>query len=250
MSAELFRCTIQESGGTNEHCLASSRFGVVLSGIWVYHLYTSSISFEDMEKTKVKSVLVVGGDRLVEKMFVKEGYYVCDDPFQYDYKRLGDIGLVCFTGGEDVSPHLYGEENLGKSHCNPRRDEIEIEVYYQFVDKVPFVGICRGGQLLNVLNGGKMIQHIEGHSMGYHEIFGFKEQDWDVRTVHGDHHQGILPNDGVPHAVLWAMDTPEIAEVVFYPKTRSFCFQPHPEWGHEGTRKLFFELLERYLKCS
>lgn len=33
------------------------------------------------------------------------------------------------------------------------------------------VGICRGAQFLNVMAGGKMIQHVEGHAIhGTHEI--------------------------------------------------------------------------------
>lgn len=189
-----------------------------------------------------RTVAVIGADRLVEKMFFDAGWFCVGDGWQYS----DGVDLICFTGGEDVSPHLYGEENIA-SHCNEARDVFEQEVYEEFVGKVPMVGICRGGQLLNVLNGGKMIQHIEGHHMGHHKLHFFLEGAGSyvrINDVHGDHHQGMVASD---RRFVQAIADDDNQEVIYYPKTKSLCFQPHPEWGHEGTRELFFDLLGEYL---
>lgn len=195
----------------------------------------------------MKTVYIVGGDPLVETMFRGMGYRLWDpetDDYTHDsYGTTPD--LICFTGGADVSPELYGHQNTGQSYTNPRRDEREVKIYNEFVGKVPFVGICRGGQLLNVLNGGTMIQHIEGH-LGTMRIHGFLEGagSFIAGDVLVDHHQAIVPpsREFVQHIF-----DDDVVCTAFFPVTRSLCFQPHPEWGHEGTRKLFFQLIEEYI---
>lgn len=193
-----------------------------------------------------KTIFIVGGDPLVVKMFKDAGW---EAHAEHSHGLIPD--LVCFTGGEDVSPYLYGEENISSS-CNPIRDEFEREVYEEFLEReIPMVGICRGGQFLNVMNGGKMIQHI-GPFSGYTDC-----QDYDGNhfVVHVDHHQGIVRVPETSYSIL-AMDIGDhpvfgpgvgLTYACLYIDTKSLCFQPHPEWGHEPTRQLFFELIEQYL---
>lgn len=192
----------------------------------------------------MKTVYVVGIDYSVKKMFEAEGWVV----------KMGAappadtvvIDLVCFTGGSDVSPHLYDEENIS-SHCDPIRDEFEVEVFEEF-KHYKKVGICRGGQFLNVMSGGKMIQHIDGHSMGYYPVVVFGDFDVPYK-LHEDHHQGMIPADEDTDYVTVAMDSrDDNHEILWYPKTKSLCFQAHPEWGHDETKDLFFELLKEYLE--
>lgn len=182
-------------------------------------------------------VYVVGKDRSVGAMFESMGW-------RAEYLIESTSGdeipdLICFTGGSDVSPYLYGEENIS-SHCDPIRDEFEKQVYSEFVGKAPMVGICRGGQFLNVMNGGKMIQHIDGHS-GDREIFLHAKVP-GVLKVREDHHQGI---DSRGKGSVLAVDMyDDNEEIVWFSDTRCLCFQPHPEWGHEPTKELFFELIK------
>jgi gamma-glutamyl-gamma-aminobutyrate hydrolase PuuD len=182
------------------------------------------------------SVYVVGGDFSVIEMFTERGFTI----YVPDCTSL-DPDLVCFTGGADVQPKLYGEENFA-SFPDPARDEREQAVFKTYL-QVPKVGICRGGQLLNVLNGGKMIQDIPGHGMNYHDVFD--KNLHQVIEVQGDHHQGILPNHDTVQTIAQARDG--IWEVLYYPMTESLCFQPHPEWGHKGTEDYFFGLLLKTL---
>lgn len=197
-------------------------------------------------------VYVVGGDPLVCKMFLNRGWRVADE--QTDMTKHEDmkLDLVCFTGGEDVSPEIYGETNQGSRGCNLSRDQEEVEVFNHYKGLgVPMVGICRGGQLLNVLNGGKMIQDLGGTISGDVECFinwGL-EEDIEWLKLRVDHHQGMVRSDcvsvhGSTHNARLGY---RVDYSLFYPETKSYCFQPHPEWGHKETEDLFFDLIKEYI---
>lgn len=70
-------------------------------------------------------------------------------------------GLIV-AGGKDVNPARYGQERLPTTD-EPRddRDEWETALLMAAIDKgVPFLGICRGLQVLNVALGGTLHQHL------------------------------------------------------------------------------------------
>ncbi len=80
-----------------------------------------------------------------------------------DYIDMID-GLLVPGGSHDVHPRYYGQEN----NIHPKtkighgdRSEFERTVLKRFFDdKRPALGICRGMQVMSVLFGGSMIQHI------------------------------------------------------------------------------------------
>lgn len=187
-----------------------------------------------------KIVYVVGPDRCVEDMFSRHGYSV--------YTRWGNMenpDLICFTGGSDISPHLYGEENIA-SHCNEARDNFEVSVFNYFVGKVPMVGICRGGQLFNIMSGGSMIQHIDGHGWGNHPIIEHlrEVQPLKPRMVNSCHHQQmVLPAEG---ALLVASSHDGVPEVVWFAENKLLAVQGHPEW-EDFMEDYLFELIEDYM---
>lgn len=191
-----------------------------------------------MTKGNTTKVFIAPGDsyNAAISMFERAGFTVVRD---YE-----EVDLVCFLGGTDVDPAIYNEERGPHTQSPDRqRDAIEVALYRKFLD-VPKVGICRGGQLLNVLNGGKMIQHL-GKC-----ISGDVKDDMG-RVMRVDHHQGMVHSHDdrselmsyhrLPHTEI---EWPDYA--IMYESTKSLCFQPHPEWQHEPTRKYFFELIERY----
>ena len=199
-------------------------------------------------------VFVIDGSTAYERMFASLGYSIV--------KSLEVAELVCFTGGEDVTPALYGDVAHKYTGNNVYRDAKEGVIFEQCVHKkIPMVGICRGGQILNVLSGGRMYQHVEGHGRS-HSIT-------DVLTgetvyVSSTHHQMIMPSD---KALLVASSTlggerewydgavfkkdisNQDIEVVFYPETQCLCFQPHPEFTsaeYYGMKTYFKSLLSRF----
>lgn len=220
-------------------------------------------------------VYIVGGDAMIERMFLSRGWDIAEG--------LTDADLVCFTGGSDVSPSLYGEANVA-SNCDWQRDVYEMSVWkdasamcsqcpigsegcgeYDLCCKgdcwepLPMVGICRGGQFLNVMNGGKMWQDVNKHGIwGTHDI----NANYDHYQVTSTHHQMMIaaPEGEVIGTSFLAdhfygdpnhpKEKPNFdTEIVWYSSTRTLCFQPHPEYNgkEDDTEELFFDLLKQYL---
>lgn len=227
-----------------------------------------------MSKEK-RRVLVVQGDQQIESMFADEGWEVIRSAEKHAH-------LVCFTGGEDVTPFLYGEKPLaidGKqvTHFNPLRDMHEIKCFHTWSD-VPKVGICRGAQFLNVMSGGRLFQHVTDHALaGTHKmkyISGYKDMGkgkqyqpiWKEIDVTSTHHQMMIPGDmgetvgtaGVatrkytedndktfPEPHKYDMDV----EAVHYWHNNTLCYQPHPEYVAKthACQRTFFEMIESRL---
>lgn len=189
--------------------------------------------------------------------------------YQALFRNLGfsivspeEADLFCFTGGSDVSPSMYGEPNH-KSWNDEYRDAKEERLFnYGLENCIPMVGICRGGQFLNVMSGGKMYQDVTGHTRSHYIV---DEITGETIYVSSTHHQMILPsNEGAiiaksrdvrserewfENQVFKRDVTDEGIEVVFYARTRCLCFQPHPEFdGYPDMRNYFLSLLQRHLK--
>lgn len=202
-------------------------------------------------------IAIIHGNHQYTELFKSLGFKIVADQ--------KDAEIILFTGGEDVSPALYGDYQHAYTGNNPRRDNEEAQIFSSAVDRgIPMVGICRGAQFLNVMSGGRMMQHCQGHTQA-HEI-----EDLDTGEsiyVSSTHHQIMLPGDKAEMVAVslrsvgceWydghiarreAVDN--TAEVVFYPHTKSLCFQPHPEFGSfdDGYSQMvyYFErLLHKYL---
>ena len=72
------------------------------------------------------------------------------------------LDALVLQGGNDVSPHSYGEQPLHADWAGDAvRDRYEMALVQAFVDAgKPVFGICRGLQLLNVNFGGTLYQDI------------------------------------------------------------------------------------------
>lgn len=228
----------------------------------------------------MKSVYIVGGDRLIERMFTKNGW-LCTDVSE-------DADLICFTGGSDVNPFMYGEDVHRTTRYDAGRDVREAEVFKKFQDK-PKVGICRGSQFLNVMSGGSLWQDVNNHAIGgTHDCFYLTvdvyDYDWkkkfpkeaeqgslykqdgtgvlESHKVTSTHHQMMRPKKttselwgfafmstyrdrGDQHHKFTNFDYSPDVEIVFYRDTKSLCFQPHPEYGVKSCEDLFFTCLKR-----
>ena len=88
-------------------------------------------------------------------------------PLPSDPERAGDYlslidGLLVTGGAFDVSPELYGEKVASdKVSLKDQRTKFEFAVTKgALAENLPVLGICGGEQLLNVVLGGTLIQHI------------------------------------------------------------------------------------------
>jgi putative glutamine amidotransferase len=166
-------------------------------------------------------------------------------------------GLV-LAGGADIDPARYGEEpGPHTTAIRPERDASETAVLQAALDRdLPILAICRGMQLLNVLLGGTLLQHLpvvpetEPHLL---QLGRFARRE--VRTAADSelgrllgpvasadcHHHQALDRIAPPLSPsAWSEDG--VVEGVELPGRR-FCLavQWHPEAGED--RRLFAALV-------
>jgi gamma-glutamyl-gamma-aminobutyrate hydrolase PuuD len=184
--------------------------------------------------------------------------------YEYPFEGLGKITndvrlffehpeqfkLMVLTGGEDVNPALYGHKNK-LSHFNPRRDNRELQMFDQAQKyDIPIAGICRGMQMLCVLTGGTLFQHVNGHAIrGMHLIDGTTiKAPFDVTSLH---HQMVNLNPSESEVLAWAMPRrsreyygdggEQVAapvcevEAAYFKGIRAVAVQYHPEMMYKDT---------------
>ncbi len=168
-------------------------------------------------------------------------------------------GLVITGGAFDVDPAYYdGGEKHGTVKTKDRRTQFEFAITQGALKRnLPVLGICGGQQLLHVVLGGKLIQHIPdtiesalaheqpnprdqaGHHVTIapgtrlHDIVGAVEL-----PVNSAHHQAAA--DEPKGVVVNARAADGVIEGIEAPGYR-FCLgvQWHPEFSiSEGDRKI------------
>jgi putative glutamine amidotransferase len=171
-------------------------------------------------------------------------------------------GLI-LAGGADLDPGAYGAEpHPATVNTNPERDGFEIALAQAAIARdLPFLGICRGMQVLNVARGGTLLQHLpesHGHEDHRRNPGSFEGADHDVRLDAGSlaaraageerhrtfshHHQGVdALGEGL--VVTGHSDLDELPEAVELPGNRFVLgVQWHPEV--DETSRLIVALVE------
>lgn len=174
---------------------------------------------------------------------------------------LGTLDGLIVAGGADVDPRRYGQAAHEKTGV-PREDRDAFEdalIRAALEIDLPFLGICRGAQMLNVTLGGDLIQHLpdavgdERYQLGaaqFNEIEVSVDPGSKIAEVYGDdlsataplyHHQAI--GEVAAGLVVTSRTEDGIIEAVEKPDA-SFCVavQWHPE-EHEEDRRLFAGLV-------
>ena len=125
-------------------------------------------------------------------------------------ETLDVLDGIVFSGGIDIDPARYGaERNPATDPAQVHRDAAELLLLEAALERdLPTLAICRGFQLLNVLRGGDLVQHLPeevGHE-GHRETLGvFSQHSVDVKegtrlaailgprhgSVRSSHHQGV-----------------------------------------------------------
>jgi putative glutamine amidotransferase len=69
---------------------------------------------------------------------------------------------ILFRGGGDINPQLFGERiDALTAGIDDQRDELELALFERAIlENIPFLGICRGLQLINVAQGGSLYQDL------------------------------------------------------------------------------------------
>jgi gamma-glutamyl-gamma-aminobutyrate hydrolase PuuD len=175
-------------------------------------------------------------------------------------ETLDMLDGVVFSGGADVDPARYGADAHPETDApQARRDAGELALLEAALARdIPTLAICRGFQLLNVVRGGDLVQHLP-ESVGtddHKQVPGeFAVHPVDVRegsrlaSIVGDgpavtshHHQALnRVGDGLVESA-WAADG--TLEAVEDPSLRfAVGVQWHPEAGEDDG--LFVALVEQ-----
>src|ERR1700729_4046104 len=108
--------------------------------------------------------------------------HLVEDPDE----MLDRIDGLILAGGNDLDPASYGAEPHPQTvGIVPERDAVELALARRAVQRdMPFLGICRGMQVLNVAFGGPLRQHLPqelGHEEHRRVPGSFDGADHDVR---------------------------------------------------------------------
>ncbi len=201
----------------------------------------------------VSSILLAGGVPILIPSAVDE---------RGTDELFGRLNGILFSGGGDISlRHFDGEAHPRIDDVDEMRDAVELKLLHAAVSGgKPFLGICRGCQLVNVGLGGSLYTHIPDQLPGaldhsypgnmrtvlVHEVQieeGTRTGDIlgeSIINVNSHHHQGLketaprlrIAGSAPDHLV-------EAVELVDHPF--GLAVQWHPEWltDQRVTKNLF-----------
>jgi putative glutamine amidotransferase len=185
--------------------------------------------------------------------------HIAEDGWQAVYSRLDGI---LFSGGGDIGlEYAPGEPHPRIDDVDLQRDAIELKmVRAAATDGKPFLGICRGCQVMNVALGGTLYTHIPDQLLNaldhsypgnmrtilVHEVK--IEEGTRIAEIFGEpiikvnslHHQGL--KDIAPSLRVAAHAPDGLVEAIELPDHPfGLAVQWHPEWlTDQGlTRNLF-----------
>lgn len=160
-------------------------------------------------------------------------------------------GLVVTGGNFDHDPKMYGEDfQHPKTTLNPERSAFDFALVKSALNHdIPFLGICAGQQMLNIVRGGTLIQCIADempHALNHsheecrhkpaHDVTIVKNtllstcnKEKETAAVNTSHHQSIkdigknlIVNATAPDGIIEGIEDP----------SKTFCLgvQWHPEF--------------------
>ena len=173
-------------------------------------------------------------------------------------------GLL-LTGGQDVSPELYGEEPLPVcGELCPARDRLEKPLLLKAIEQDKAVlGICRGFQFLNAALGGTLYQDLPAQrpsTCDHHMAPPYDRAAHSVilsgplaellhageTGVNSCHHQGVKAL--APGLSVTAAAPDGLTEAVYMPERRFvWAVQWHPEFSYQvnaDSRRIFAAFVE------
>lgn len=241
----------------------------------------------------MKPIIGISGSILINKGNTFSGYrrsYVNQDyvesvlraggipfiiPFNEDLESIREmvehVDGVILSGGHDVNPYNYGEDPLLKiGEVFPERDVFDMEIYKTAVKfNKPVFGICRGFQIINVINGGSLYQDLSyadfvklkhdqqdnpsqaTHFVKFEEGTFLRDILGEESKVNSFHHQ--ILKDVAPGFKVVAKSPDGVVESI--QKITEDCFvvgvQWHPEMlsvKYEDSQKVFDEFVKKVIE--
>jgi putative glutamine amidotransferase len=206
----------------------------------------------------IQAIIQAGGiPVLVPSVLAENGWNVL-------YERLD--GILLAGGGDIALEHFEGDDHPRIDGVDPQRDSVELDLFRAaYNDGKPFLGICRGIQLVNVGLGGSLYTHIPDqhpnaidhtypgnmrtvlvHEVKVEEGTRFAEVVGEpTLKVNSLHHQGLKAV--APELRITAYAPDGLVEAVELPDHPfGVAVQWHPEWltDQQSTRNLFKAFVE------
>lgn len=180
------------------------------------------------------------------------------------YSRLD--GIV-FSGGGDIAVQQFaGEDHPSIDDVEPERDAVELSLFHAAASEgKPFLGICRGCQLVNVAMGGTLYTHLPDQLPGalqhanpgtmrkvlVHEVqveegtFAAEVFNEPILRVNSHHHQGIKDVAAQLHVAGRSPDgLVEILELPEHPFGLAVQWHPESLTDQGPTQKLFRKFVQ------
>lgn len=220
-------------------------------GITMFNGQEGPRRYTKVQRTYVESILAAGG----VPVLIPSG-----PPPEMAQEFLTTLSGIIFTGGEDISPIVYGEDpikELGVTDIG--RDRWEIALYRGAIAKqLAILGICRGVHLMNVAEGGTLYQDVNaqtGTAIGhfprdipmetFHHYIDIDDGS-NLSRIYGTtrllvnsfHHQAVKEvapvfrataksADGIVEAIEH-VDRPEVLAVQFHAEALPPAGEPYP----------------------
>ena len=218
-----------------------------LIGLTSYrHLNTYGVPLNSITEAYVRAVSVSGAIPVMVPLGLPE------ETLDVLLERLDGI---LFTGGGDVHPERYGSQaHPLVDDVDTDRDRVEIHLLSRTLERgLPFLGICRGLQVINVALGGTLFEDIfdQRPNSLKHQYYPNWPRNYLAHDIQVDqnsqlhrmlgspkiavnslHHQGIRDLAGPLKATAFAPDgVIEAFELSDHPF--GMAVQWHPEWLQE-----------------
>ena len=165
----------------------------------------------------------------------------------HEVSDLSQVDFVLAGGGKDIDPALYGQENRACKSFSPADDWTDLRLLEEtLVRGLPFLGICRGAQLLNIVLGGTLYQDLaletgQAHAKTHRIIYDTRlhARFAGLETVNSTHHQGIQRLAGTLTTLAQAEDS--IPELVWCPGAIGVQFHPETLIREDKRWKTLFD---------
>lgn len=176
--------------------------------------------------------------------------------------------ILILHGGADISPSIYKQQPSKRTQADKHlssRDLSELLLAERAIELgIPIFGICRGAQLACAIAGGSLVQHVNGHTGGHHNVVTSTGEIYSTSTCH---HQMMNPWETKHELLAWSapalsdvyvveheeqIEMEKEPEVVFFPEIKTLAVQGHPEWMEKSSAFVQYclTLVEEKLLCN
>ena len=145
-------------------------------------------------------------------------------------EAVGDVSIVLFTGGEDISPTLFYKPEpwhgiVEEIDYNAERDVSDyLTISYCLDNDIPMMGFCRGMQMLSVVSGAETIQDVPAYFAGLGLSYEYTHRN---QKASPDSYR-----DYAPHDVQVAADSH------LYEMVGTDLLSGCPSWHHQAVKNV------------